>query len=178
MLSATIGATPASWSGRMPRIRAPWTSRLLVSMPCPIPGRYFVMAEAGIGGGAVEYFLERLVFATDRFGDHSLAEKFAALEHAIDPVEPGSGGVLFLPWLTGSITPAEDGKVRGAYSGGVEDAGGVPGVGQERSGMRGQVRGAQKELQGEPEGDGRGARGGGREGRERRGGGGLRRRAA
>lgn len=87
----------------------------LVSMPCPVEDRYFVMAEAGIGGGAVEYFLERLVFATDRFGDHSLAEKFAALEHAIEPIEPGSDGVLFLPWLTGSITPAEDGKVRGGF---------------------------------------------------------------
>ena len=87
----------------------------LVSMPCPIPDRYFVMAEAGIGGGALEYFLEHLVFATDRFGNHSLAEKFSALERAIASVEPGSGGVLFLPWLTGSITPAEDGRVRGGF---------------------------------------------------------------
>ncbi|MGB8331614.1 MAG: FGGY-family carbohydrate kinase, partial [Polyangiales bacterium] len=87
----------------------------LASMPSPIPGRNFVMAEAGIGGGAIEYFLEHLVFARDRFGDHSLAEKFSALERAIEPIEPGSGGVLFLPWLTGSITPAEDGKVRGGF---------------------------------------------------------------
>ena len=87
----------------------------LVSMPCPIPDRYFVMAEAGIGGGALEYFLERLVFASDEFGDHGLGEKFAALERAIATVAPGSGGVLFLPWLTGSITPAEDGRVRGGF---------------------------------------------------------------
>jgi xylulokinase len=87
----------------------------LVSMPCPIPDRYFVMAEAGIGGGALEYFLEHLVFATDEFGDHDLAEKFSALERAIARIEPGSDGVLFLPWLTGSITPAEDGRVRGGF---------------------------------------------------------------
>jgi len=87
----------------------------LVSMPCPISDRYFVMAEAGVGGGALEYFLERLVFATDEFGDHSLGEKFAALERAIAAIDPGSDGVLFLPWLTGSITPAEDGKVRGGF---------------------------------------------------------------
>jgi xylulokinase len=87
----------------------------LASMPSPIPGRNFVMAEAGIGGGAIAYFLERLVFARDRFADHSLAESFSALERAIEPIEPGSGGVLFLPWLTGSITPAEDGKVRGGF---------------------------------------------------------------
>ena len=87
----------------------------LVSMPSPIADQYFVLAEAGIGAGAVQFFLERLVFATDRFGDHSLAEQFAALEHAIEPVAPGSGGVLFLPWLTGSVTPAEDGMVRGGF---------------------------------------------------------------
>lgn len=87
----------------------------VASMPSPVPGRNFVLAEAGLGGGAIEYFLERLVFARDRFGDHSLAEKFSVLERAIEPVPPGSGGVLFLPWLTGSITPAEDGKVRGGF---------------------------------------------------------------
>jgi xylulokinase len=87
----------------------------LASMPSPFPGRNFVMAEAGIGGGAVEYFLEHLVFARDRFGDHRLEEKFSALERAIEPIDPGSDGVLFLPWLTGSITPAEDGRVRGGF---------------------------------------------------------------
>ena len=87
----------------------------LVSMPCPIPDRYFVMAEAGVGGGALEYFLEHLVFAKDEFGDHGLEEKFAALERAIASIDPGSDGVLFLPWLTGSLTPAEDGKVRGGF---------------------------------------------------------------
>ena len=30
----------------------------LVSMPSPVPGTYFVMAENGIGGRAAEYFLE------------------------------------------------------------------------------------------------------------------------
>ncbi len=79
----------------------------LVSMPSPIPGQYFVMAEAGIGGGALDYFLERLVFARDGFGDHSLADRFSALERAIARVEPGSDGVLFLPWLTGSLKTAK-----------------------------------------------------------------------
>ena len=87
----------------------------LASMPSPFPGRNFVMAEAGIGGGAVKYFLDHLVFARDGFGDHSLEEQFSTLERAIEPIEPGSDGVLFLPWLTGSITPAEDGNVRGGF---------------------------------------------------------------
>jgi xylulokinase len=87
----------------------------LVSMPSPVGGGYFVMAEAGIGGGALDYFLERLVFAQDGFGDHRLADRFSALDQAAAAIEPGSDGVLFLPWLTGSVTPAEDGKVRGGF---------------------------------------------------------------
>ncbi len=87
----------------------------LVSMPSPIPGQFFVMGETGIGGRAVEYFLEQIVFANDRFGDHSLADRFAALHAAIEGIPPGSDGVLFLPWLAGSMAPAEDGRVRGGF---------------------------------------------------------------
>jgi len=87
----------------------------IVSMPSPIPGIFLVMAENGIGGRALEYFLERLVFSADGFADHDLEEKFAALHRAVAEVEPGSGGVLFLPWLTGSMSPAEDGRVRGGF---------------------------------------------------------------
>jgi len=87
----------------------------MVSMPSPIRGRNFVMAEAGSSGGALDYFLERLIFPSDGFADHSLSERFSALERAVSKIEPGSEGVLFLPWLTGSVAPAEDGKVRGGF---------------------------------------------------------------
>ncbi len=87
----------------------------LVSMPSPISDQYFVMAEAGIGGGALDYFLERLVFANDGFADHRRPQPFSVLESAIQSIAPGSDGVLFLPWLTGSVTPSEDGKVRGGF---------------------------------------------------------------
>lgn len=87
----------------------------IATMPCPIKDRNFVMAEAGTSGKAVEYFLEKLVFATDSFGGHTLSEKFEALERAIARTEPGSHGLMFLPWLTGSITPAEDAQVRGGF---------------------------------------------------------------
>jgi xylulokinase len=87
----------------------------IATMPCPVAGRNFVMAEAGASGKAVEYFLEQIVFADDSFGKTDLVEKFAALERAIERTEPGSGGLLFVPWLTGSVTPAEDGRVRGGF---------------------------------------------------------------
>ena len=87
----------------------------IATMPCPIAPKNFVMAEAGASGKAVEYFLEQIVFADDSFGKSALVEKFAALERAIERTQPGSGGLLFVPWLTGSVTPAEDGRVRGGF---------------------------------------------------------------
>ena len=87
----------------------------IVTMPSPLPGDYLVMAEGGIGGKALDHFLEHLVFGIDRFGDHHLEDRFTALHAAIDHVPPGSGGVLFLPWLGGSQTPREDRQVRGGF---------------------------------------------------------------
>ena len=87
----------------------------LVSMPSPVPGKYFVLAEGGVGGRAIDHFLEDVVFATDAFGDHDRHDKFTALRAALDRIPPGSEGVLFLPWLTGSMSPAEDGLVRAGF---------------------------------------------------------------
>lgn len=87
----------------------------LVSMPSPVPGTNFVMAENGIGGRAVEHFLEKIVFCDDSLGDHSFEDKFKALDRAVANVEPGSRGLLFLPWLNGSFAPAEDPLVRGGF---------------------------------------------------------------
>jgi xylulokinase len=77
----------------------------LISVPSPLPGRYFVMAENGVGGKALEWFLDNV------YGGGSFAEVEAAAASA--PV--GSGGVLFFPWLAGSIAPSADGNVRGGF---------------------------------------------------------------
>ncbi|MCA9687068.1 MAG: hypothetical protein KC457_33185, partial [Myxococcales bacterium] len=90
----------------------------IVSMPSPLPGVFLVMAENGIGGRALEHFLEKLVFARDGFVDSEASDdhdKFAALHRALAESRPGAGGVLFLPWLSGSLAPAEDGRVRGGF---------------------------------------------------------------
>jgi xylulokinase len=76
----------------------------LVALPAPIPGRYLAWAENGIAGKAVEHVLDAV-----------LDEGFDALDAAIKSVEPGSNGVLFLPWLAGSMAPKADTNMRGAF---------------------------------------------------------------
>lgn len=75
----------------------------LVGVPSPLPGRWFVMAENGVGGRALEVWLR---IARDTFDD---AERDAA------SVAIGANGVLFLPWLSGSVAPSSDGRTRGGF---------------------------------------------------------------
>jgi xylulokinase len=88
------------------------------SIPSPLPDRYFVMAENGVGGRALDAWLHQVVFASDGFGSSAVpADGFARAEGVAGAVPCGSGGVLYLPWLTGSIAPAPDEHVRGGFVG-------------------------------------------------------------
>ncbi|MCM2311653.1 MAG: FGGY-family carbohydrate kinase [Steroidobacteraceae bacterium] len=87
----------------------------ILSLPSPVPETYFVMAENGTGGNTLEHFLERLVYTGDAFGQLSAADRFELLQRAVGEAQAGSGGVLFLPWLGGSMAPAADDRMRGGF---------------------------------------------------------------
>jgi xylulokinase len=75
----------------------------LVSMPSSVPDRYLAWAENGMAGKAVEH------------GMALLDGSFAHLETALSASPPGAGGVLFLPWFSGSIAPSGDRNARGGF---------------------------------------------------------------
>ncbi len=87
----------------------------LVAMPTPIPGRYLAWAENGIAGKALEHVLGEIVFASDALGDHGCADPFAALDTSLASAPAGAGGVIFLPWLTGSLAPRVNSAMRGGF---------------------------------------------------------------
>ncbi len=108
--AVSIGTT-AVIAARCDRHRAdPRTTVFASPGPCPAPGAgYLMSAENGIAGGAVEHAWQLL----DETADPTV--RYAALNHAAAAAPPGSGGVLFLPWLRGSLAPAADGKMRGGF---------------------------------------------------------------
>src|SRR6185295_17352764 len=87
----------------------------LVSMPSPIAGRYMVMAENGLGGKPLDHFLRNIIFADDGLADRSVSDPFANLDSTVESVSPGSGGLLFLPWLTGVQAPQSHAESRGGF---------------------------------------------------------------
>ena len=87
----------------------------IVSTPSPIPGRYVALAENGLGAKGLDHFLRNVVFASDALADHSTDNAFGQVEEIVREAPPGSGNLLFLPWLTGTQAPSSNPKVRGGF---------------------------------------------------------------
>lgn len=87
----------------------------IVSMPSPIGGEYLAMAEVGLGGKLVEHFLQNVIYASDPLGDHTTNDPWEPIDDAVRDVPAGSGGLLFLPWLTGAQAPRQSPRMRGGF---------------------------------------------------------------
>ena len=87
--------------------------RFIVTMPSALDDRYYVVAEGGLGGKLIELALAEV------FGDDAIdgGEAFDKLSHAAAGSPPGASGVVFLPWVFGSASPALDRRHRGAFLG-------------------------------------------------------------
>jgi xylulokinase len=87
--------------------------RFIVTMPSALDDRYYVVAEGGLGGKLVELALAQA------FGDDAVdgGEAFDKMSKAAAASPPGASGVLFLPWVFGSASPALDRRHRGAFLG-------------------------------------------------------------
>lgn len=82
-----------------------------------VPGTWMMMAGVLSAAGSFEWY-RRTVGAAD--ADHSIAAgggAFDGIVRAINEVEPGSGGLIFLPYLTGERAPHNDPFARGAWFG-------------------------------------------------------------
>lgn len=114
--SIIIGTT-AVMVAHIDEMRADIMSGIL-SVPSPVDRRWFVMAENGIGGRALEWFLRSVVYTDDAFGTGMLpADAYERVARAVESVPVGSDGVQFLPWLLGSIAPSPNDDVRAAFVG-------------------------------------------------------------
>lgn len=90
-------------------------AKALVSMPSAVAGRYMVMAENGIAARSLDHFVRSIVFANDPLANHSQDDPFANVDAAVESAPPGAGGLLFLPSLTGTVSPNANDHARGAF---------------------------------------------------------------
>jgi xylulokinase len=88
----------------------------MTTMPSPLKNRYLLMAEQGTGGKALEFYLKNIIYAEDEFETGSIPDDvFERVNRIAAGVPAGCNGVIFMPWLNGSIAPEENGDVRGGF---------------------------------------------------------------
>lgn len=82
----------------------------IASLPAAIPGRYLVANEQETAGKALDWLASILYPINPDRG--SVYERMNDIART---VPPGSGGVIFTPWLYGERTPVEDATLRGGF---------------------------------------------------------------
>jgi xylulokinase len=95
----------------------PTASRTLILSPHVVPGQWLLQGGSVGGGGSLRWFVkefgepERL--ASQRTGKNP----FALLDELASSVSAGSGGVVFLPYLSGERSPIWDPDACGVFFG-------------------------------------------------------------
>jgi xylulokinase len=83
--------------------------------PSPLAGRWLLVAENGLGGKALDVFVNNIVFPADGLGGTQHPTMFDDVLAVAASAPVGSNGVLFLPWLIGSLAPGNDSRARGGF---------------------------------------------------------------
>lgn len=88
----------------------------IASLPSPLPGKYYVADEQEAGGACIEWLRDNVLYADDPLRDTAVpAGVYGRIDAAAGSSPPGSGGVIFTPWLNGERTPVEDHRLRGGW---------------------------------------------------------------
>ncbi|MCU1400782.1 MAG: family of carbohydrate kinase, N-terminal domain protein, partial [Acidimicrobiales bacterium] len=87
----------------------------LTTAPSPVPGQYFLVAENGVGGKALDVFVNNVVYPDDGLGAAAPDDAYERVLAAAATVPAGANGLMFLPWLVGSMAPAFQRRIRGGF---------------------------------------------------------------
>lgn len=82
----------------------------IASLPAAVPGRWLVANEQETAGKAIDWLAS--ILDPERDIDALMYEE---LNSVAASVAPGSGGVVFTPWLYGERTPVEDANLRAGF---------------------------------------------------------------
>lgn len=91
-------------------------THLMTSLPSAFKNRYYLLGEQGTGGRCLEFFLKNIVYFDDEFNTGPKPDDaYARFNRVAAEAPAASNGVIFLPWLNGSIVPSENPHARGGF---------------------------------------------------------------
>lgn len=112
---AHVAISSTSWLS----CHVPWKRsdpiRQVTTVPGAVPGRWLVADNHETAGLCLQWLRSNVVLAEDGLTDPGGDTGYAAFDRVAATVPPGSGGVVFTPWLAGERTPVADPTIRGAF---------------------------------------------------------------
>ena len=117
----------SGWVGTITKKPVTDVTSMIAAMPGADPEKYVYFAEMETAGKCLEWVRDHL--AKDEIGiyintegvssdfEERSSSLYSYMMESIKDVEPGSGGVLFAPWLHGNRCPFEDSAARGMFIG-------------------------------------------------------------
>ena len=87
----------------------------IVSIASPDPSMFIMLGESETAGMCLEWFARE--FATPRERERATggASLFGILDGVVENVEPGSGRLIFTPWMFGERSPVTDTTLRASF---------------------------------------------------------------
>jgi len=88
----------------------------IATIPSGIKGSYVFWADLGNNGKVLDTCLKTLLCSPDNLDTTAVPlDIYQRADRISASVPPGSGGILFLPWFNGPISPGQDELLRGGF---------------------------------------------------------------
>ncbi|MBP7630919.1 MAG: FGGY-family carbohydrate kinase [Acidimicrobiales bacterium] len=111
-----VSISTSAWIGCHAPAKKTSILKMMATVPAALPGRYVLANNHDTAGVCLEWVKGVLIDADDGLTSPTV-ESFTELVNAAATAEPGSGGVLFAPWLNGERSPVADANLRGGFHG-------------------------------------------------------------
>ncbi len=88
----------------------------ITSLPSGIPSRYWVATEQDTAGKCLSWLVDNILYPDDALGSGVAPDDvYDRLNELAAKVAPGSGNLIFLPWLNGERTPVDNHLIRAGW---------------------------------------------------------------
>jgi len=88
----------------------------MATFPTAIPGKYQCLNEQDFAGGCLKFLMDNILFYESKdIPIDTPSDVYAAINNVASRVAPGSGKLIFTPWINGERTPVEDNHIRGGF---------------------------------------------------------------
>jgi xylulokinase len=85
----------------------------IVSIHSADPGKAFLIAETETAGACLQWIADQ--FYREEQKDPAIGNVFALMDRDVETIEPGSGHLIFTPWMYGERAPIADTFVRSTF---------------------------------------------------------------